>query len=1215
MATPRTLHDTLVSEVAKLPLELLVTPAAEQKDDEQKVCFVKGVAKPVIIYERESGGLYEEPVRKWLNTDTGHTGFGCVELFADLKRTTMEGDNLRQICKAICDLGKMENEFLGKFDYREQVAVQDVLTFELRADFTFEHLWALGCKTWLNKDGILRYSFDSTIVDNSYFSPMSLHKDMNVWALASVTLPKRKINGEWVSEKVYSTPFNPLFAAFANDEKKCGCVFRPAMPSSNPIVFSNDDKITVSRLSRWVGGDRIFMFAQVLQGEHTSNTKYTGVLDAIENLNEERKKKADQRGTEYVPYTEHFQTTENRWIEQENGKMDEQEVRIEKIECKADNIIFCSNIADAVAAYYHLNALRHSYPLSDNLKDRAYHVAFTYDQNVDFTKRQYYKLSKFAHRVYTLFPSDTQHTRKARAIGRRFPNIYRASLPSTFGNPAYSMATRVYQHEPNTVRDFFLTYRMTNEQAITYDYDINKLMRRCFGSAINTMPFVRRVKRNRDGSVKEEFFSIDIACVWEFVAACGYVRDVDPDSTNKIGRFVKLDGPFADELDAPSMLAAVKGCLTEYAKEIARPNSDDFKNMTDAIANNSKGIKLEALSSLPSMAIDYTQSYGRNLDYLFFQNGAIRITPSDITFVPYSRINFFIDRGNVMKGNFTMPFRGDNDPFDILQSQEYEHRKSTLESHIKEKDEHGNPAYSSKQISEEREKLMEWGKLHRWKVDFHGRKVIDLWPTLQVIRGFANERWDEEEELIADGEQFSEEQQAELDGHLANLLFAFGRMCFRWREGSKSNCIPYLTENGLQPGQKAQGGSGKSAFINTFLGCCRPVLKVDAKLILAGKDFTMYLQQFQPRKHAILHFEDWKENVAIDPLYNFTTSGVTFQRKYENMVSVPLNRAPGIIVSSNFALKSNDDSTIGRLCFVGFSHRFCRENPFREQAARMPSDIMPDFSASSPDTLSVSSRNQIAWIGAKCIQFVMRYDTKVNCPDTDIKKRNMVQAVGETFYAWYQDFLQQMDDFNLWGTPIDLASCFDEYKRYYAESSEKRVGDYKLFNFRRNLTAINETSGVICNPDQIFKEGNRKVGKRGAYAVLSTWVTKTYFDGKEWENDDTVHIKQIRVFEQSKNVVLLYRKNVTPMPANHKELMAAYERFKASGKDPCPKLDDEGKPVELTEDERKRWTDFLHRRQGQSASYGGVIPVGGHAFNEKPLTREEEQKLKADLPF
>ena len=211
----------------------------------------------------------------------------------------------------------------------------------------------------------------------------------------------------------------------------------------------------------------------------------------------------------------------------------------------------------------------------------------------------------------------------------------------------YLRTPRVFARPILSVRDFFLAYRMPKEESFLYDDDLDRRFVACITSALSSCPMEKKQKRDTRGRVKEDYYVIDPATVWEFMAAEGYVRDVDMESTDKIGRFVHISGPFADELDAPSMVQRVQECLTEYARQ---NNSDpeDYRLMVQAISRDNREVNEKTIGSLPAVQVNYKDGYGPDVDYFYFQNGALRITKDDITLVPYSQIDFNIDRGEVM---------------------------------------------------------------------------------------------------------------------------------------------------------------------------------------------------------------------------------------------------------------------------------------------------------------------------------------------------------------------------------------------------------------------------------------------------------------------------------------------------------------------------------------------------------------------------------------
>lgn len=1159
------IYDPLIDALAALPLTLLVKAADDQHDDTQTACFCpicKGQTTPhFIIYNNEVGGVYGKPVKKWACTKTYRSGYGAIELMAAIMNVSLEASNLRKVCVKLAEIANVTSDLLEK-DFKDKQYIessQKMVTLSPKTDFTPQELEALGCKVSMSYKGVVQYGFDTKNQDSDWeFSTAMITKDFNIRSIADATFPAKMYNGKMQSIKLISTPFNPLFVCYAT--KTSGCIFAPCS-KMQPIVFSDSEKDTVFKIGRWLGGDATF----VLATEHYFNNYHdklnTGVMDAINELQTD----------------EYPADTQMIWKEDsDTGNAKYIKVEIEEEKRKVNNIIYCNSIQDAVATYYHLNALRHTYQNNPKLYDKHYHVAFTYG-NVEFTPAHHRKLARFANRVYTLFPNDKQSLKESRMIGRRFRDIWRASLPASF-KKTYNKRW-MFNDYVKGVRDFFMSYIMTDDESKQYDGDINMFFRTVLASALTTSPLERKVKRNKSGQILETYYVIDPSTLWEFMAGEGYMRDVQSDSTDKIGRFVHITGPFADELDTRSMVARTRECLCAYARTIAQDDTDDYRLMLQAISR-AKEISEQTIAAMPSTEIDYKGGYGPEVDHFFYRNGALRITKDCITFIPYSKIDFNVDKSEILDWNFVMPFTDNIAPLTINENPEYPERIQKINAHITALDESGHPVYTLQQIADERSELMQWARMYRWVVDFNPKHIPsliekDLWPALRVLRGFANENWQKEESLQREGNKFGPVDTAELNGHFTNLMFCLGRLLWRYRE-SKSNCIPYLMENTVENERKASGGSGKSSFIKTFASCAGYVLNIDAKNIIPGRDFTLSLSEYRHHHHRIVHWEDWSNKTPMEQLYNYATSGFAFSRKFENQTTIPLSEAPSHVISSNYPPSNTDDSTMRRICIGGFSHRFCGENTLQNKSARFITDIMPDFSAAGVDKLKLDTRNQIAYICALAVQFVMKYDEKVDAPQEDLKYRALVRSLGESFVHWAQHFFNQKE---IYGTPIDIDSAKNEYVSEYADASESKNDKFSRKGFRNRINEYCQTIGVICNPPQIFI--NNSTALQRGYFKLKAWVTKSYFTEKEWLKDSTVSPKQIRELQRSESVVFFYRSGKDEVPENNIELMKKYKDF-IMEPDPLPIRDEDGNIVYLTEEELLRLRDSNNRKQGKS---------------------------------
>lgn len=1190
------IYHPIIDELAGLPLEMLVRPVPEQHSEDRLSCvcpFCKSPGSPhFVIFRNRRGGLYGKPVQYWMCTKNKLGGYGAIELYAAITGRgawvrhdecsapsfVCVGEDLRHVCLELCERAR-DNGRKSKEQIREEIAEnwpellardfrteavrpQEAVSYQIKTDFTPQDLASLGCSTWLDRDGVVHYGFDTpNVASDWHFAPELIQRDFKVYALSEVTLPAVMRKGALVSETLRSTPWNPLFLCLAFDEpgadedfsafRPAGSIIRPAMEAP-PIVFSNAEGHTCAKVGRWLAGDKVFTRAVELR---TSDS--TGVAAAVGELGSHEPIKAFRQA----------------WKQIDDG-VKPVEVCIPPPEQKAMAVIYCANAQDAISAYYHLKAVRHTYPATYEM--RWYHVCWPFG-DVPFSPVHYNKMHRFADCLYTLFPADTKMLRKARAVSSRYRDVMRVALPDTIADKSHLAMQRVFCRPVGSVRDFFIAYKMSESEAYQNDGDINKLFASCISSALSAMPFERRQKRDRKGNVTETYYTINSATLWEFMASLGYARDVRPGEPDKIGRYVRVDGPFADELDGPSMVQATVNSLIEYARQYNSSQAyafDEYEFMVQAVRRANREINEKSIASLPAVRLDYAGGYGRDYDHFFYENGALRITRDSISIVPYDLVDFNVDRGEIMPWNVALP---KNLPFSIDENPEYLRRKRMIDDKKVAKDDLGNPLYTLSQIAQDESDLAIWAQSHRWVVDWMGKSEADMWPPLRVMRGFANEEWEKEQQLRHSGKKFSPEEQLELDNRFANLLFCLGRMLWRYRE-SKSNCISYLMENEVAMENRAEGGSGKSTFVYIFAGCAGHVLNVDCRDLALHRELAAHLAMYKHRCHRVVHWEDTTGSFPLSNLYNFATGGFSVRAMYHDRFSVPLSESPGHVVSSNYPISDLADSTMRRICVGGFSHRFAGQNVMKNKAARYISDLMPDFNATNPERLAPATRNQIAVICALAVQFVIKYDEKVDAQKKYMEQRALSQSLGDSFLRFARVFFAQE---HVYATPQDLDSMLEEYKNVYAEASRNKSDSFSPKAFKRRVLEYCETVNILVNPEQLFVKADGSRLKKAAetnYFAHQAWCTRRYFYGRDWEDDATISPKCIRELARTEHAVYFYRKGKDRVPADNDELMLAYQFF-INAPDPAPIRDEAGEVVSLSEAEKERWRSYLDAKQ------------------------------------
>lgn len=1223
------IYHPILNQLANINLALLVRPSDEQRVEGQTACFCPFCAKDeaesdgksartphFIIYNNERGGLYDgvgvegdslaqHGSVKWMCTKTGKKGYGAIELYAAVHHLPMHGQSLLRICKALvlkC-YGDTEEtraafpEVFGNMDYRT-VAQQTIETFSFmpKMDFSPQELAALGCEVTLEK-GLPRFGFGRT------FTPDLLNKDFRIYSLLSVTLPDVVRNGQHVSEIIHGTPWNPLFVCFASQEcgpqNSYGCFFRPAMAGGEPIVFSTAEEHSVRKVSKWLMGDNVFVYAM----DHRKSDN-TAVHAAINQIEPEEK------------YTE----TCEEWVENETkdgepkGTFKKIDVKIPTNEIKARNIVFCRTPEDALSVYYAMRSLRLEKQDGDlHFADYCwYHVAFSIgrrnfwyiergewkQEKLDFSAVQYQKMNRFAERVIILYPNDIASQRDCGAIATKFSAIHYAMLPEQFRSRYCRRWQWLYGCSPRSVRDYLLTYTMNAEENFQFDHDVRLPLYSRLRGARNTEPFEIDYPRDpRSGKPKPPTCKVSPTRLWLFMTCHGYYRMVDPESTDLVGQYIHLDRCFVEYIDVKSIMQAAKTLLMDYVEQAWRHNDNERRMMSDCANMIDKTFNEKSAGGLQSMVINFADAFDAKTEYFYFNNVALKITPDSIRTVSYDDINFFIPSLAKKPYDFTM--RAFNPPFVIKENEEYQSRLRSIDTKEAMKNEDGSPVFTLSEIKQMRSNLMEWAQTYRWLVEWRCKREQDLWPILRVVRGCSNVLWQEELEAQRNKKSLTPDAIAIQNAHFANMLSGIGRLCYRSWDGMQNIC-PYFLEDKIPDEKQASGGSGKSVMVNLVVDAAVNVLPIDMKSfkdIESAKNCLTDILKY-PGKYRTVHWEDRPKGFPLQYFYVKVTRGTNVERKYGDPISLKMEESPLHVITSNYPLSDDEGSTVGRFPLVSFSDRFSRGNSMKNEPPRLPSDVMKNFTL-DPEKLTDTDRNQTIYLCALAVQFLMRYHTFAIAPQGNVRRRQMVQKLTESIVRYFEWFFSRNE---VYGVPICTDDMFNEFMRDWADASEGKSKEYSRATFKKKIYDYCENMSITCNPKQLFENESDKQRK---CFKLQAWVTQEYFTGREWENDDTIEPKFIRYLQTSKHVFFFYRPGKDVIPKNYRDLKRIAKQF-AEQPDPLPYRDDDGKIVTLTDEEKERWENNKMRRQGRRLVMPAATSTTAPAL---PDIKEE------DLPF
>lgn len=772
--------------------------------------------------------------------------------------------------------------------------------------------------------------------------------------------------------------------------------------------------------------------------------------------------------------------------------------------------------------------------------------------------------------------SDFQACQRAFAICSRNAQVLFLSTPS--------FSTPVSDGSPigiTTLYDFVLRYRLTPDEHAKYSHSKASMLFNMLAGALTIDPFLKSESIDKKtGEVKDYNYQVQIRSTWLLMQSRGYVRVVDPTQPDKVGRYYKVTGHIIDEVNRESLMAECLQVLTDYARAKARIGTQDFAKMTQAI-RTAKTLNAASAVDLPVIILDNLAGCNRHLDHFFFQNGALRMEIIDevkyIRLLHYEDLDFFVKRPKILPWEFHFSDLGiglDDSavikfasftealaqqlPFAMFENPEYIDKRRQLQDDL------AAHRISPKEHARLSRELYDWARTKRYCFMPSSDDWHDWWPFVKVIRCFANEEWETEEELEYAGLHFNPEQQDFLEGRMKNILGTFGRILFRHRS---PNYFHYLMENAVTDEGKAQGGSGKSMFCRVFVGCCRNVLNVDGKIFNMRKDIetSVVFNGYRPDYHDVVHIEDLE--CDITRFYNYVTGDFQYRKFHTNETVIRASEAPSLVGSSNHAVKGAlEDSSAGRLNLCGFSHCFHRENENLNIMARGFDIVMPDF-APSPQELTQRDRSQVIMVGALSVLFCMETNEKVLAPAKNLKERNLRTALTASFYDWAVEFFSH--PYNI-GVPINWYDIFEDYKQV-AQASESVKEKISPKAFTDRLRTYCEQNDMVYMPDQLLTTSTDR--KKGGL-TMKCWSRKEMFnDPKIWGVE---RYREIRIMETCRKVVCFWKAD--DFPATRDEMLLRFAPY-YEAPDPDPILNSDGQPVTVTEKELAEWEDYTKRLQ------------------------------------
>jgi hypothetical protein len=185
------------------------------------------------------------------------------------------------------------------------------------------------------------------------------------------------------------------------------------------------------------------------------------------------------------------------------------------------------------------------------------------------------------------------------------------------------------------------------------------------------------------------------------------------------------------------------------------------------------------------------------------------------------------------------------------------------------------------------------------------------------------------------------------------------------------------------------GGSGKSIMINA-LKHFRKVVIIDGKAFDPNKGDFIY--QRVDLDTQILAFDDVKKSFNFEAIFSLITEGITVNRKNKDEIFIPFERAPKVIITTNYVINGSGSSHARRRHEIEF-HQYFNES-------RSPIDVY--------GRLLFDSWNTDDWASFDCYMLsnLQNYliDGLQSVKSINSEAKRVIQATSKDFYDWASEY-------------------------------------------------------------------------------------------------------------------------------------------------------------------------------------------------------------------
>lgn len=248
-------------------------------------------------------------------------------------------------------------------------------------------------------------------------------------------------------------------------------------------------------------------------------------------------------------------------------------------------------------------------------------------------------------------------------------------------------------------------------------------------------------------------------------------------------------------------------------------------------------------------------------------------------------------------------------------------------------------------------------------------------------------------------------------GRINALRSAIGYLLVSYKDPTCARAVIFIDE---KLSESAFGRSCKG-LVAKSVSKMKNVLHIDGKNFNFDKAFMF--QSVDPDTQLII-FDDIKKKFHFEKLFSILTDGITIEKKNMNEHYIPFEKAPKILITTNYAVEGTDDSSLDRQFVVEFSDYY--------NAKHKPSD---DFS-----NLFFDEWNEEQWSAfdnfmAECCRYYLKHGLKPY-EYVNLNKKKLIDSTS----AEFEEFITSIP----LNTEFNKKELFDQFRKEYEDFGQMK---------------------------------------------------------------------------------------------------------------------------------------------------------------------------------